>query len=198
MFRWRQQRIHESLDSRALTAGHQWAPGVQMRKLPPPTPFQSLAGKIGHKMVPDSILLFHPEDHTEFSKKHKVIRVSYSLKRLYECDFWIYLIFNKDHQDLHTFQVPFFWLVQPCLSDFFWQIVSLEPRPVSWEESGGALAHCLEDEELPGAGQFVRREIIPFHFVPLVIPGQANESLTPIISPVITEIQGPGGEPELT
>ena len=36
-------------------------------------------------------------------------------------------------------------------------------------------------------GEKIVRGIIPFHLVPMMIPGPANEALTPIISPVITD-----------
>lgn len=47
-----------------------------------------------------------------------------------------------------------------CLSDFFWQIVSPEPRPVSWEQRGECTGSLFARWGITGrsAGQFVRRE----------------------------------------
>ena len=120
MFRWRQQRIHESLD-RSTDSGHQWAPGVQMRKLPPPTPFpvtgQSLAGKRGCKMVPDSMTIsrhsFVPPGRSQGIFQETLSYAYYVCilwKGCSKMTFEYKYVSYKDHQN--HFRVPFSWLVR--------------------------------------------------------------------------------------
>lgn len=184
MFRWRQQRIHREFGQEHWQPGTRraWSANEEITSSHPiPVTGQSLARKRGDKMVLGSMM----SDNlcSSFSTPGcSYITFQERQKLQIFCPLWkgclnVTLELMCSTEIIRTYFTlcpPFLASAAPalCLSDFFWQIVSPEPRPVSWEES--ALAHCLEDEELPGGVRgnlWEEREIIPFHFVPAVIPG---------------------------